>query len=364
MKKILFIFALLYIIPSCTNKRSYNEVMINGFDNNYSDENTPLSAFIDTIEVIPLASDNNGVVLTNPQKLLLYENNYYILDNNRLLCFGASGKFIRFIGERGHGHGEYINIATFVVFNDTIKLLDSFKNTLITYTLNGEFVSEKEAAEGAFSNVKDAVFEKDNVLFMANYIYNEKNDIYTRWNTLTGKVSVVDNSPVKTDGTKEYVGSHSFCHYNGNIRYILPFSDVIKSTNDNTARFRTAKRILTDSELRDMTDYGIMAYSTRLDDFVGFSNIFETENYLFLTFSNLEYTVVDKRSNECFRRSYQYDEDAEAFPLLNILSSTEDALIGIIDVEHYSHLKEKNQCRAHATCGKDYGYVVVVYHVK
>lgn len=364
MKKILFIFALLSIISSCTKKRPHDGAVINGFDNNYSEENSPLSAFVDTIEVIPLTSDNKDVLLTNPQKMVLYENNYYILDNNRLLCFGPSGKFIRFIGERGHGHGEYINIATFVVFNDTVRLLDSFKNTLIAYTLDGEFVSEKEAAEGAFSNVRDAVFEKDDVLFMANYIYNEENDIYTRWNTTTNKVSVVENTPVKTDGTKEYVGTHSFCHYDGNIRYILPFSAVIKSTNDHTIRFRTAKKILTDSELQNMNHFNIMTYSTHIDDFVGFNNIFETDNYLLLTFSNLEYTVVDKRSNECFRRNYQYDEDAEPFPLLNILSSTEDALIGIIDMEYYSHLKGKIQSYVNVPCSKNYGYVIIMYRVK
>lgn len=211
----------------------------------------------------------------------------------------------------------------------------------------------------------DAEFETDNLLFMANYIYNDKNDIYTRWNTTTNEVSVVDNARVKTEGTLEFVGTHPFCNYNGDIRYILPFSDVIKSTNaTNTICFQTAKRVLTDSELQDMTDFSIMAYSNHINDFIGFSNIFETDNYLLLTFSNLEYIVVDKRRNECFRSSYRYEEGHEAFPLLNILSSKENTLIGIIAMEEYSHLKSKIQSYIKATCSIDKGYAIILYHAK
>lgn len=136
---------------------------------------------------------------------------------------------------------------------------------------------------------------------------------------------------------------HSFSDYAGNIRYVLPFSDVIKSTKEHALRFRTEKKVLKDSDLEGMTNFSIMTYADYMDDFVGFNNIFETENYLLLTFSNLEYVVVDKNSNECFRHKYRYDEEAEAFPLVNILSSTGDALIGMIEMERYDKLKNKIQ---------------------
>lgn len=363
MKKTILLLSLIAIFSSCT-KQSSDDILINGFDDHYNEENAPQSSFIGQIEVIPLTSEHKSVVLTNPQKIVSYENRFYILDNNRLFCYGPSGKFIRFIGERGHGHGEYINIATFVVSDHTIRLLDSFKNTLIAFTTDGDFISETDAPEGILSNVADAVFETDDLLFMTNHIYNDQNEIYTRWNISTGEVSVVDKTPVKTNETKESVGKHACCNYNGNIRYILPFSDGIKSTNGQAIRFQTAKKVLTDSDLQRVTDFSIMTYAEHLDDFVGFNNIFETSNYILLTFSDMEYTVVDKKSNTCFRSNYKYYEHPASFPLLNILSSKEDTLIGMIDMEYHRNLKSKIQSYMNTPCDMESGYVLILYHTK
>lgn len=364
MRKTILILALISIISSCSKEASNNEIVINGFDKNYKETNSPITSFIDSIKVIPLKNESN-IVLTNPQKILCYKNKFYILDNNRVLCYGPDGNFICFVGERGHGHGEYINIATFVISGNTIKLLDSFTNQMLTYTLEGEFISEAKAPEGVLSNVQDAIFENDAVLFMANYIYKDKNDVYTRWNTSTGEVSVVDKVSVKTNETKEFIGKHSFCNYNGNIRYILPFSDVIKSTDNLSIRFQTTRKVLTDSDLQNISNFSIMTYAEHLDNFVGFNDIFETSNYILLTFSNLEYTVVDKTNNNCFRSSYKYDEKSKSFPLLNILASTKDTLIGIIDMEYYSSLK--NNIHSDVINVSDYnhnGYTIILYHAK
>ena len=364
MQKSILILVLFSIISSCSKEPFCNEVVINGFDQNYNETNSPLASFIDTIEVIPLKNEGN-VVLANPQKILNYKNKFYILDNNRVLCYGPDGKFIGCVGERGHGHGEYINIATFVVSGNTIQLLDAFKNQMMTYTLEGDFVSEIKAPEGALSNVQNAVFENDHVLFMANYIYKKKNDAYTRWNTSTGEVSIVDKVSFQTNDTQEFIGKHSFCDYNENIRYILPFSDVIKSTEDNSVRFQTTKKVLTDSDLQKISDFSIMTYAEHLDDFVGFNNIFETSNYILLTFSNLEYTIVNKAKNKCFRSSYKYDEKSKTFPLLNILASTKDTLIGLIDMELYPSLKNKiHSDRVRTSDNNNSGYAIILYRTK
>lgn len=364
MRKTILILSLISIISSCSKEAFNNEVVINGFDKNYKETNSPLTSFIDSIKVIPLKNESN-IVLTNPQKIICYKNKFYILDNNRVLCYGPNGNFICLVGERGHGHGEYINIATFVISGNSIKLLDSFKNHIITFTLEGKFISEAKAPEGVLSNVQDAIFENDAVLFMANYIYKDKNDVYTRWNTSTGEVSVVDKVSVKTNETKEFVGKHSFCNYNGNIRYILPFSDVIKSTDNLSIRFPTTRKVLTVSELQNISDFSIKTYAEHLDDFVGFNDIFETSNYILLTFSNLEYTVVDKINNKCFRSSYTFDEKSKSFPLLNILTSTQDTLIGIIDMEHYSSLK--NRIHSNGINASDHNnseYAIILYLAK
>lgn len=346
---------------SCGTKES-NEIIIEGFDVNYCENNNPLLSFVDTIDVVAFSSNEN-IHLSNPEKVIYHKKNIYILDNNRLIQFNSKGEFKHLIGERGHGHGEYINIATFAVHNDTISLIDSYKNTMLHYTLSGKYLYETIAPEGTLSNVKDATFEEDNILFIANYIYNEENNTYTRWNIITNKTSVVDNAKVNTYGTKEYIGEHSFCQYRNNIRYIQPFSSIVKSLDGNDVRLKTSRKVLTESELFAIKDYSIMTYFDHLNDFTGFNNVFETDKYLLLTFSNLEYVLVDKTTKECIRYSYGCEEDANTIPLLNILSSTDNLLIGVVNIEEYNNLK--NILKKYCNIPNDMmsGYMLIMYHV-
>lgn len=364
MKKyiwVLMVFA--FYIFSCTTDNK-EKSMIFGYDKNIDEENLSQLSFVKEIEIIPLRNNDEKAVLYHPEKIVLYGDHYYIMDNNKILCYGLNGEFVRCIGEKGHGHGEYINLASFVVYNDTIKLLDSYKNALLVYSLMGDFMYEKKAPKGILANVRDAIYEEDNTLFMSNYIYNEQNDLYTRWNTLNDKVSVVANAKVQTNGTKEFVGTHSFCNYNDNIRYVLPFSDEIMSTNGNTIKFQTSKKVLKDTELRNIHDFNIMSYTNHFEDFTGFCNIFETNNYLFLTFFNLEYTVVDKKNNECFRYSYQFNEDCDNFPLLNILFSDKEKLIGFVNLEDCHSLKNKVKKIVKDNNDTNYENIVIIYHIK
>ncbi|WP_155897752.1 hypothetical protein [Bacteroides pyogenes] len=268
------------------------------------------------------------------------------------------------ISENGEMDAEnIINLASFVVRNDTIKLLDSFKNTLLAYSTTGNFLYEKKAPDGVLANVKDVVSEKDEILFMSNYIYNEQNNIYTRWNTSTDEVSVIANAKIQTDGTKESVGTRSFCSYGNNIRYVMPFSNIILSTQNNAIEFLTSKKVLKDSELQNIHNFSIMIY---LIFFSGFCNIFETDNYIILTFFNLEYTVIDKRNNKCFRYNYQINEEDDGFPLFNILSSNENVLIGIADLEDYDILKDKmkDYIVMKEKENTDYDNIIIKYHEK
>jgi len=358
MKKICLLI-MLSLLFSCERKDA-NEIVVEGYDQNYVEDNSPLLFFVDSIEMIPL---DRTAHLVNVEKIVCHEEDFFILDNNKVMRFGPEGNFMNYCGEQGHGHGEYINIATFVAHNDTISIIDSYKNTLMHYALNGEFLCEVNAPEGTLVNVKDATFEKDNVLFLANFIFNEENDTYTRWDILTDEVSVISNAQVKSSGTKEYVGSHSFCQFCDNIRYIQPFSNVIKSTDGNDILIKTSRQVLSDKELSSINDFNIMTYASHLDDFTGFNNVFETSKYLLLTFSNIDYLVVDKESAECTRYSYEYDEDSESFPLLNILSSTKNFLIGVINIEEYDSFKSKFLRYANFPQDMANGYVIVKYHI-
>lgn len=340
MRDFLFISFLFFSFVSCKTNESERTLVL-GYDNEISSSNAPLSSFVKSIDVVPLQNSHSGAILTNPEKVVIDNDHCYVLDNNRLLCYDLNGDFVRFIGERGNGTGEYINIASFVLSNDTIHLLDSFKNSLLIFSSNGNFLYEIKAPDGVLSNVKDASFESDGVFFLSNYIFKGYNDLYTRWNMKSNEVFVVENAKVQTENTKEFVGVHSFCIYGQNIRYVMPFSNLISSTNSPTLEIQTSQKVLTETELKNIHNFGIMTYANHPEWFPGFCNVFETKNYLILTFFNLDYTVVDKRNNTCKRYSYQMNEDSEDFPLHNVLSSNSDFLVGIVNTDEYGNFVSK-----------------------
>jgi hypothetical protein len=64
--------------------------------------------------------------------------------------------------------------------------------------------------------------------------------------------------------------------------------------------------------------------------FVGFTDIFETKDYLVLFCLDVECVVINKRSWKCSRYSYPQMGTYETLPLLGIKASTSDYLVGIL----------------------------------
>lgn len=370
MNKKLFLLPCIAVVAIATvvgiktfksNADENGDSTIAGYDNGVLEQDSALPTFTDRIEVTALRRKDGEARLISPEKLIESNDCYYILDFNRVLQYDKEGNFKDFIGEKGNGHGEYISIASFVVRNDTVKLLDSFKNSLLAYSVDGSFLYEKEAPEGILHNLKNADYETGDVLFLSNYIFNEQNDVYVRWNTLTDEVSVVANAIVRTEETKESVGPHSFSVFDGSVRYLLPFSNILYNTQGDALQFSTSQKVLGESELKEIHDFSIMSYMTHQDCFSGFNSIFETENYILLSFFNLEYTVVDKRTNECCRFNYQTDDDY--LPLFNILASSKDAFLGIANLEDNPNLKNKVKEYLHESDAA-YENVLIKYFTK
>lgn len=361
--KYLNIIFVLTLFASCCEKYTAS-LAVSGYDSDINDSNNPQSFFVDSIDVIPLRSNEEGVVLSSPEKIVLSGSYFYILDNNRIFCYDSKGNFSHFIGERGNGSGEYISLASFVICNDMIQLLDSYKNTLMAYSLTGDFLYEIKAPEGVLSNVRDAIYEKDETLFLSNYIFKDKNNLYTRWNVKTGETSVVANAGVQTDGSKELIGKHSFCLYENNIRYVMPFSNEINSTELDPIEFQTSLNVVKRSELEKIHNFSIMTYADHSDWFPGFCNVFETKHYMLLTFFNVDYTIVNKKDNTCARYSLQDNEDSKEIPLVNILSCSSETLVGFVNVEDKDEL---GNILRKCTAMQDDATVedfIILYHVK
>lgn len=130
----------------CSNniQKTDNDLDIINVPVKTSDHLIKMSEFVDSISYTPLET-NDDCLIGNIDKLLVTDKYYYIIDTEiacAVLCFDKKGTFIRKIGNRGVGNGEYVSISDVNVYNDDIYIMDS--DLMKLFIFNEEGILEKE----------------------------------------------------------------------------------------------------------------------------------------------------------------------------------------------------------------------------
>jgi len=100
------------------------------------------SYFADTVKFIPLETNKESFMYDITK---LWINDSVILISCRragLLMFQQNGKFVRRIGNRGSGPGEYASIFNFIVIRDTIYISSTARRSFLRYKFDGTFCDE------------------------------------------------------------------------------------------------------------------------------------------------------------------------------------------------------------------------------
>ena len=93
------------------------------------------------IQFIPLETNSKSII-GRGVRVKMNDSLIIISDREKILLFSKEGKFIRQIGKRGNGPGEYPMVFNFEFKNDTIYLPPVGKRSIIKYTLDGKFQKE------------------------------------------------------------------------------------------------------------------------------------------------------------------------------------------------------------------------------
>ena len=124
---------------------------------NYTAE-LPFSAFVDTIELIPLETTEDNLI-GEITRVIFNDGKYYIrstngMQNPKLFVFNENGKYIQKISKQGVGPGEYLDFEDFTIANDDHIVLADYKQ-LLHFDTEGKFLytskSEFPRAEGDFA---------------------------------------------------------------------------------------------------------------------------------------------------------------------------------------------------------------------
>lgn len=147
-----------------------------------------------------------------------------------------------------------------------VLLIDSYKNKILKYDIDGQFLEMLTMPEGMMANLQNAAWIGSDSLFVSEYLYNASHNLYSIIDLNAGTKTTVADTPLQTDNTMEHVGLHPFSLYNGTIRYVKPFDNVIYSWDGhNEFAIATAQRLLTGDELASIHDFSIMTYARKYE---------------------------------------------------------------------------------------------------
>ena len=100
-----------------------------------------IASHIDYVQLETISESLIGHI----DKIQTRDDKIYILDerNGLMLVFDTSGKFIRRLGTKGRGPGEYLNMSDFALCDSVILVLDVRQFKMIMYDLRGKLVAER-----------------------------------------------------------------------------------------------------------------------------------------------------------------------------------------------------------------------------
>ncbi|SUE34593.1 6-bladed beta-propeller [Rikenella microfusus] len=127
-------------------------------------------------EIIPLENSRDAA-FSGINQIRYHKGHYYIFDKygaNSLLVFDSIGNFIRRIGRKGHGPGEFIQLNAFTIQRDTIFALDANGQKILAYSTEGVYLNDRKTAGLDYPD--DLAWLSDGFLFYRALYSDEQPD--------------------------------------------------------------------------------------------------------------------------------------------------------------------------------------------
>ncbi|MFO8234435.1 MAG: 6-bladed beta-propeller [Bacteroidales bacterium] len=131
-------------LPSCwsESKNDMKQILVEKDD----PVDLYLSDISNEVETIILETDDS-CLLSHIMKIEYSENSIFIFDfrGPKVLQFSSTGKFIKKIGSKGRGPGEYPNLRTFTIDGQNKLIYFATSKKLMCYDFSGTFIREIES---------------------------------------------------------------------------------------------------------------------------------------------------------------------------------------------------------------------------
>lgn len=310
---------------------------------------------VDSFFYVVLESGKESVPIGFIQRIEFLDSLILIQDDKGVYAFNMHGKYLFRIGDRGHGPGEYINVSGLWVSKQDCRIYigDSFAGKILSYSIQGKYIETIVPPDNSLYLIHQADYIASDRLFVSRYAYGGQNTAYSEINLSQMSTNDIDSYGIHSDEIADRLGEHPYSIRNNAVLYVLPFDNNIYEYSDGAAHvlynINSGKHILTEKEKDNINELFISAMSRNYyeDNFIGFTDIFETPSYVLLN-SLYDYYIIQKENNRVTCHTYFLGDPICQLPLLRISSIKDDFLVSILTPHEASRLQFSNQLSSEA----------------
>lgn len=374
MKKILFVFIVLFLIQGCINasfKKNENKSFVEYKleDKNIirwmkdssqvlkidgrMDRSLNLSEIIDTCKFVKLETNDN-CLFGNIDKIRIDSTGIYIMDCKEaesIFRFDRNGHFLNKIGSAGRGPGEYFFPQDFDLFDGKVYVFNGNQSKIFKYSVDGVYLDEISLnlrcnAFSVLSSNKIVLYAENGYTneHLGNLSHNHLFLIDKRGEIIDGDVKM-DKRLKRMNFTKE---SACMVNQNNRVSFSPYFSNTIYEIQDTVIKLKynidLGKNEADIANLRDLNAYDIQEKLNSSGKVIFSGEHYETKKHLCfgLSIKNRIIEVIYDKNSRKIKYGSSYKRDGVNFLAdLNFIGATKDYFIGSCGCEFLCELKKQ-----------------------
>lgn len=340
------IMIVVLFLCNCKSPESSEAIIVKY--NSYLSAPLAFENYLSDIAVVPLETTDQCLI-SSVQRVELIDSLVIIGDADNIFLFNTDGKFISRIGRQGRGAGEYLTHSGFFVNGGNIVVLDPNNGKLNQYDFSGKYISSESLPDGVSAWGYCAMPAGDDEVLIFNQFNPLNNMTYTVMDMNKPEDSrdlYLTYDPIKLNFAYSFA-NHPMTRSGNAIHLTMPLDNTLyeysggaispKYTIDTPQELIPKEDMAREAE-RTRSYLGAMLAFTNMERFGGFTDIFETDNYVFLHYFAKQAMpglfIFDKKTNIGNYFVYPLTDGYLESPIFPISTSNGNKLLSVVQQTH------------------------------
>ncbi|GHT59000.1 hypothetical protein AGMMS50239_04660 [Bacteroidia bacterium] len=285
----LSITAIAFLVLSCSKTKQGDllEIPIDIHQNS----SLPLSEITDEIKAIELELTDKSTINTDAFGRVLIYNDYIVVLNDygkEIILFDGNGRFIRQIGSRGQGPGEFIRVHGITADIQNERIFVSTYKKIICYDFESHLINEFYLPQLESPSSKYLDYLNNELILICDYLQEQDNDgmyshsvLYKLNNNFQIKDSINIGKAYQDKGSVFFHFCTDFTTTDGDRTYLYYSELGPKSLLCDTLYSIKDNRLIPELKLKFKDE---KVFITDFDKHLYIESIYKSSRYIFSTY--------------------------------------------------------------------------------